>query len=109
MRKAHSPRLSRAIVTMKADASPTGRVPESGRARSAHLAALPCTAYAGSWEVELRGLKDLSRNPLWWSDQTFRIFGYEPGSVQITHELFEKGVVPEDRARVWAEVHAALH
>jgi PAS domain S-box-containing protein len=32
-----------------------------------------------------------------WSDQLYRLFGYEPGEVELTHELFYAHVHPEDR------------
>jgi len=79
------------------------------RRMGTHLAAAQRIAHVGSWEAELRSLEDFSQNPLWWSDETFRIFGYKPGAVEVTHELFGNAIAPEDRARVWAEVQAALH
>jgi PAS domain S-box-containing protein len=32
-----------------------------------------------------------------WSDQLYRLFGYEPGEVELTHELFYAHVHPDDR------------
>ena len=78
------------------------------RRTETHLAAAQRIAHVGSWEAELRSMDDFSQNPLWWSDETFRIFGYEPGAVAVTHELFGDAVAPEDRLRVWNEVLAAL-
>ncbi len=48
-------------------------------------------ANLGSWEY------DYITNRLIWSDQTFRIFGYEPGEVKPSWLRFLKHVVPDDR------------
>lgn len=47
-------------------------------------------AHLGNWE-----LSDVTHQ-LNWSDETFRIFGYEPGSVQPSMELFLKSTHPDD-------------
>jgi PAS domain S-box-containing protein len=48
----------------------------------------------GSWE------SDPVSKRLLWSDETFRIFGREPGKYQPTHESFLESIHPDDRARV---------
>jgi PAS domain S-box-containing protein len=50
----------------------------------------------------------VDRNPLWWSDETYRIFGFRPGEVEVTNDLFFQAVHPEDVPRVRAAVAAAL-
>ena len=109
LRKAHSSRLSRATVKLKTSTAQLKQTKDATGRSQAHLAAAQRIAHVGSWEAELRSLEDFSRNPLWWSEETFRIFGYEPGSVEATHELFGNAIAPEDRGRVWTEVQAALH
>lgn len=37
-----------------------------------------------------------------WSDQLFRIYGYEPGAIQASYEVFMQHVHPEDRDKVRA-------
>lgn len=37
-----------------------------------------------------------------WSDSTYRIFGYEPGELECSHENFLDLVVPEDRERLFS-------
>jgi len=61
------------------------------------LAAAQRITHLGSWELDLSDLVDLSENPLRWSDEVFRIFGYEPGAIEVTHEAFLQAVHPEDR------------
>lgn len=48
-------------------------------------------AHLGSWEL------DLVTHDLWWSDETYRIFGMDPGTTN-TYESFLKTVHPDDRA-----------
>ena len=84
------------------------RAEEALRASEARLNEAERLAHLGSWEAELLFPEDFSRNPLSWSDEAFRIFGHEPGSVVVTHDLFSNGVHPEDQPKVWAEVQGAL-
>ena len=55
-------------------------------------------ARIGSWE------RDLRTNQLWWSDECFRLFGYEPGSIVPSYPLFLNHVHNDDRERVAAVV-----
>jgi PAS domain S-box-containing protein len=58
-------------------------------------------AHTGSWRY------DAKRRELTWSDETYRIFGVQPG-VPVTHEAFLERVHPDDRARVQERRKAAL-
>ncbi len=51
-------------------------------------------AHAGSWRL------DLTANRLTWSDEVYRIFGYEPQEFTATYEVFLDIVHPDDQARV---------
>ena len=53
-------------------------------------------ARIGSWE------RDIVHNTLWWSDECYRLFGLEPGTVEASYNLFLQVIHPEDRARVHA-------
>jgi two-component system response regulator len=48
-------------------------------------------AHFGSWQV------DLLTGAHKWSDETYRIFGYEPGGVKVTYETFLNHIYPKDR------------
>lgn len=65
-------------------------------------------AKIGSWDLELHSLVDMDVNTLNWSDQVFRIFGYEPGAIEVSNENFFKGVHPDDREKVKFAVQEAL-
>ena len=78
------------------------------RQSEANMAAAQRIAHFGSWEIELGNGEDVDANPLRWSDETFRIFGYEPGSVPVTNELFFNAVPLEDRPAIRQAVAAAV-
>ncbi len=46
----------------------------------------------GSWEA------DINTGEVKWSDEMFRIFGYEPGEVRPGHDIILHHIVPDDRA-----------
>ncbi len=54
-------------------------------------------AHFGSWELDIHGN---AFGELRWSEEVFRIFGHEPGSVAVSTEVFFEAVHPEDVARV---------
>ncbi len=58
--------------------------------------------HIGSWDWEL------ASNVITWSDELYRIYGIEPGSSDVTFDLFLSRLHPDDRARVEGEVSAAL-
>ena len=51
-------------------------------------------ARIGNW------MANLTTGELYWSDEIYRIFGYEPGSFTPSVEAFQSMVHPDDRARV---------
>ena len=61
------------------------------------LALAQSVAHLGSWEVDL---DDTGSNTLRWSDETFRIFGFEPGAVEVSKSAFLALVHPADVDRV---------
>jgi diguanylate cyclase (GGDEF)-like protein/PAS domain S-box-containing protein len=57
----------------------------------------------GSWE------RDLATNRIWWSEETYRLFGYEPGlEVEPSFETFLSQVHPEDREGMKMMVQSAV-
>lgn len=51
-------------------------------------------AHIGNWE------KDFLLGKLTWSDETYRIMGYEPGEVEPSDEIYLSKVIPEDLPEV---------
>lgn len=50
--------------------------------------------HVGAWDL------DLTDGALWWSDEVYRIFGFQPQEFAATYELFIASVHPEDRATI---------
>ncbi|MEJ8842517.1 PAS domain S-box protein [Lacibacter sp. H375] len=59
-------------------------------------------AHVGSWEI------DLVTNKLYWSEEVFRICGYEPNAFEVTPEHGFNVVHPEDRASSIAAMRNAV-
>ena len=59
-------------------------------------------SHTGSW------VWNLQTKDLFWSDEHFRIFGFEPGAVVPTYELAISCVHPEERGAVEREFSAAV-
>jgi PAS domain S-box-containing protein len=70
------------------------RAEESIRASQASMADAQRIAHLGSWELFLTRANDIDANTLRWSDEMFRIAGYEPGDVAVSKEFFFS-LVPE--------------
>ena len=51
-------------------------------------------ARIGSWEW------DLGTNVVTWSDELYRIYGYQPGDIEVSYENFLGRVHPDDRVSV---------
>ena len=67
---------------------------ESVRRSEAALAEAERMAHLGSWEWDVR------TDEVWWSDETYRIYGFEPRQLLPTVEGFLRVVHPDDRKRV---------
>ena len=78
------------------------------RDSEARLARAQETAHLGSWELSLANLRDVQQNPLWWSDEVYRIFGYLPGDVAVSNELFFRSVPPADVSRIQEAMQRSL-
>ena len=59
-------------------------------------------AHLGSWEL------DLFDNRLIWSDEVYRIFGFEPQAFVATYEAFLERVHPDDREAVDAAYSGSI-
>ncbi|MBM4055107.1 MAG: PAS domain S-box protein [Planctomycetes bacterium] len=60
-------------------------------------------AHLGCWEW------NITDNSETWSDEQFRIFGYEPEEVEATYDLFLNALHPEDKEKVLKAVHNAFY
>ena len=73
---------------------------ETMRRNEAILAQAQQIAHIGSWDLDLTNLEDVNVNPLHWSEELHRLFGYEPGSIEVSNDLFFHHVHPDDRGKV---------
>ena len=67
-----------------------------------NLKAAQKIAHVGSWDL------DVVTGNLTWSDETYRIYGFEPQEFVPTYEKFLSILHPEDHERVQKHVDAAL-
>lgn len=82
------------------DVTPRRQTEEALRESESLLATAQRITHLGCWELDLADLEDLSNNAVRWSDETYRIFGFEPGQVEVSSELFYNSVHPGDRQHV---------
>ncbi len=97
--KHHLKRLGPAVLralALKQTQDERSRAEAALRRSEERLARAQAIAHLGSWELDLANLNSWDQNALLWSDEVFRIFGYEPGQVTPTNELFFRSVLPED-------------
>ena len=64
--------------------------------------------HLGSWEFDLVDIGDLRKGSLRWSDEVFRIWGYEPGGIEVSYENFLAAVHPDDRGLIGEAIAKAL-
>ena len=74
----------------------------------AHMLASQQISKTGSWEVALTEAGEIKKNTLTWSDETYRIFGYEPGEIEATGELFYSHVAYIDQIRIKEALETSL-
>ena len=67
-----------------------------------HLHIAQALAHLGSWSW------DIASGEVKWSDELYRIFGYEPQSREMTFDSFVSAVLPDDHDRVLASIDDAL-
>jgi PAS domain S-box-containing protein len=75
---------------------------QSMRNKQRLLDAAEKIAHIGSWEWDIRS------GAIRWSDELFRIFGYEPYSIKPNYKLLIAAIYPDDRERVLEAESEAL-
>lgn len=85
------------------DVSERKRAEISLREREQELAAAQRIAKIGSWKWDVR------TDEASWSEETFRIFGSQPGGLENHRSRFVDMIHPEDRARVDQALTDGLH
>ena len=92
----------RGVVVMVNDVTDRKATERALRKSEQMLERSQSTAHVGSWEVELAGA--VGSRPggerVKWSAETFRLFGYEPGSLELSEAAFFDRIHPDDRDRM---------
>ena len=89
------------VLGLSYDITEQRRQEEALRESRATLTRAQSVARIGSWRL------DVVSGVLDWSDECYRLFGFEPGT-PMTLERFADAIHPEDRERVLAAWQAAL-
>ena len=90
----------RGVVVMVNDVTDRKATERALRNSEQMLERSQSTAHVGSWEVELPGADGSRQSVVKWSAETFRLFGYEPGSLELTQAAFFDRIHPDDRDRM---------
>ncbi len=90
------------ILCVGNDITDRKRAEEALRESEERLSKAQKISHLGSWEF------DLSTNRLIWSDEVYRIFGFQPRESAVTHEVFLDLTHPDDRAAVNAAYSNSL-
>jgi|GEM_PF-3238369 len=93
--------LMKAVADLVAIAMERRLAEEALRESREDLNRAQAVAHTGSWRLNLR------KNELLWSDETYRIFGMQPGP-PLSYESFLAAVYPEDREYVDQQWQAAI-
>ncbi len=98
----HSPELDllrRQVADLACELAERDRVLHE---RTRHLQVAQALAHLGSWNW------DIASGKMEWSDELYRIFGYEPQSQEMTFDSFVSSVLPDDHDRVLTSIDDAL-
>lgn len=76
---------------------------EALRQSEQHLVDAQAIAHLGSWEWDFQ----TGRNT--WSDENYRLLGYEPGSVASSYGSWVNRIHPDDRSRVQEHLRSAFN
>jgi two-component system, cell cycle sensor histidine kinase and response regulator CckA len=97
-----------AVQVMLRDISQRLQAEQTLRRREADLAAAQRIAHLGSYEMDVSDLDGFEKNPIRWSDENFRIFGYEPGQIAVFGTTFLSALHPEDKVRIREELRRGI-
>jgi PAS domain S-box-containing protein len=96
------------VFGVSRDITESARMTAALRQSEARLATAQRIAHLGSWETSLDETGQSVPNTLWWSEEVYRIFGYDSRTVKASNALFFESVPPEDRPRIAAAVRNAI-
>ncbi|MCW3113120.1 MAG: domain S-box [Segetibacter sp.] len=65
-------------------------------------------AHIGSWQLNFSNSTDINSNPIYCSEETYRIFGLQPDTAEVSYHLFSKFIYSEDRELVKASLEKSI-
>ncbi len=92
----------RRLLTLSTDIGERKRAEEALAKTAQYLLAAQSIAHVGSWEW------NVETGDLWWSDETYRIFGLQPGQVHPSYGVALDFAHPHDRERYEATLRRAV-
>ena len=95
------------IVGLHRDTTRRKEAERKLRQSEANLAAAQRIAHFGSVEIDLIHFDEPEKNPVRWSDEVFRIHGYQPGTIEPSRSFFFQSVHPDDLEEVRRSLNLA--
>lgn len=102
-------KLGQIAEMLKLETQKRKEAEREGKKHETHLEASQQIAHIGSWELDIDSEKTSGEAKFYWSDETYRIFGFEPGSVTVTSDLFFSRIHPRDLPFVREQMRKALY
>ena len=78
------------------------------RRSEANLAAAQRSAHLGSFEQDLTQFGELEKSAQRWSDEVYRVFGYEPGGIEASAAALLQAAHPDDSERLHSLMTRAI-
>ena len=96
------------VVGLHRDVTRRKEAEQKLRQSEANLAAAQRIAHFGSVELDIPSMNEPEKKPVRWSDEVFRIFGYEPGGVEASRQTYFRSIHPDDRENVRKSLDRAI-
>jgi PAS domain S-box-containing protein len=94
--------LEQRIKTLDKEASKRKKAEKALKENKVRFNLAQKISNVGSWD------RNVQTGEGYWSDEQYRVYGYEPGEVEATHELFRKHIHPDDKKLVIKTIEDAL-
>ena len=103
-----TPLTQNSVLWVARDVTHRKRAEHELRENESLLAATQRITHLGSWVMDLSDPEGGKPHKERWSDEHYRIYGLEPGQVEITDEVFYNSIHPDDRALLANKIREAI-